>query len=413
MRSEKLVIKEREFANNLEEHERLKEIRHKQLNDISLQGSHGETEAAPTVEMPAGNEHKENDEGHDENETGENDMAPHVSGDVGSFSKENDHEDGTVGIDASHAAKDRQIETPDGTFHDEDIEEGEFLPMDTPDVGDDNNENSPRDVLSPASEHEIRGDPLQVEQIPDTGVEDDQIIPRVEPDMLSPVSVVQVNTINLQPSSADKLDQTILDDELDATVAEKPSDTVQHNQNTSDVEPDMQPSGAGQVDQMITDDEPDLAVAENLSDMAPQTGPLLEPVCNPLITTQTNQLQAEVERLNRIRDAVSKSYQDEKQKLNSECEKEIAEVVAQIRLKYEVKQQHTDSDYKLKNKELEKNIKWANTFKTLAEVFRSMCEEDLTPDHPGVQGILVYLNNISDFNGIYLFIYFIMCSLSR
>ncbi|XP_076930004.1 uncharacterized protein LOC143594623 isoform X2 [Bidens hawaiensis] len=472
------------------------------------------------VEMPAGNDHKENGKdgtvAHDENdhnETGENDIVPHLSGDVqvpaGTFNKEND--DVTVGIDASHSAKDchetvdvqpevesaemktpavddvapevehSAMETPAGTCDKEDAEEGEILP-DSPDVGDDNNESSPNDVLprvepaematpadnedhsascgsgsnnpvlSPASEHEIQNDPLQVEQIPDTGVEDedinianqhDQIIPRVESDMLSPVSVVQdkqVNTIDLQPSSADKLDQTILDDELDVTVAEKSSDTVQHDQNISDVEPDMQPSGAGQVDQMITDDETDLAVAENLSDMAPQTGPLLEPVCeepnltvtqpgenteevpvsvpateteqqcslvatsvapaplanafnmfdnltnrvNPQITNQTDPLLAEVERLNFIKDIVSKSYHDEKQKLKSECEKEIAEVVAQIRLKYEAKQQHTDLDYMLKNMELETNIKWVNMNRILAEAFKSKCQ-DLTPGHPGIQ----------------------------
>ncbi|XP_076903363.1 uncharacterized protein LOC143558402 [Bidens hawaiensis] len=481
-------------------------------NDMAPHVSSGD------VEMPAGNDHKENDKGHDENdpnETGENDMVPHVSGDVelpvGTFNKEND-EDDTVGIDAFHAAKDRhetvddvppevesaemetpavhdvapeveysEMETPAGACDNEDAEEGEILP-DTPDVGDNINESSPRDVLpcvkpaematpadnedysascgsssnnhvfSPASEHEIQNDPLQVEQIPDTGVQDeeinianqhDQIIPEVEPDMLSPISVVQdkeVNTINLQPSSADKVDQIILDNELDVTVAENPSDTVQHDQIISDVEPDMQLSGAGQVDQTIMDDEPDLTVAENPSDTAQHTGPLLEPVCeepnltvtqsgenmeenlvsvsateteqqpslvatsvaptllantfnmfdnlanrlNPQITNQTDPLQAEVDRLYFIRETISKSYQEVEQKLNSECEKEIAEVVAQIRLKYEAKQQRTDSDYKLKNMELETNIKRVNMNKILAEAFKSKCQ-DLTPGHPGIQ----------------------------
>ncbi|KAM0005251.1 hypothetical protein Hdeb2414_s0215g00836101 [Helianthus debilis subsp. tardiflorus] len=160
------------------------------------------------------------------------------------------------------------------------------------------------------SVHEIKSEPLQLEQLPDSGIQDEEI-----------------NFGNLQPSGASQLDQIIPDDEPDF-----PSST-------------------------------DPTVAENPSDTLPPSGPLLEPT---------------------VEDNVTKFYQELKQRLKADCEKEIDEVVAQIRLKYEAKHQEADAAYNSKKMELVTNIHSLPMNKGLADAFRSKCQ-DLTPSvHPGI-----------------------------
>ncbi|XP_035830202.1 uncharacterized protein LOC110875400 [Helianthus annuus] len=158
------------------------------------------------------------------------------------------------------------------------------------------------------SVHEIKSEPLQLEQLPDSGIQDEEI-----------------NVCNLQPSGASQLDQIIPDDEPDF-----PSST-------------------------------DPTVAENPSDTLPPSEPLLEPT---------------------VEDNVTKFYQELKQRLKADCEKEIDEVVAQIRLKYEAKHQEADAAYNSKKMELVTNIHRVPMNKGLADAFRSKCQ-DLTPSmHP-------------------------------
>ncbi|MFS7907314.1 hypothetical protein Hanom_Chr01g00069761 [Helianthus anomalus] len=136
------------------------------------------------------------------------------------------------------------------------------------------------------SVHEIKSEPLQLEQLPDSGIQDEEI-----------------NFGNLQPS-----------------VAENPSDTL------------------------------------------PPSEPLLEPT---------------------VEDNVTKFYQELKQRLKADCEKEIDEVVAQIRLKYEAKHQEADTAYNSKKMELVTNIHRVPMNKGMADAFRSK-RQDLTPSvHPG------------------------------
>ncbi|KAI3683520.1 hypothetical protein L1987_84026 [Smallanthus sonchifolius] len=67
-----------------------------------------------------------------------------------------------------------------------------------------------------------------------------------------------------------------------------------------------------------------------------------------------------------------------KQRLNSDCEKEISEIVAKISLKYEAKHQEADAAYNTKRMELETNINRVIRNGILAEAFRIKCQ-DLTP----------------------------------
>ncbi|KAJ0612244.1 putative DNA helicase [Helianthus annuus] len=277
---------------------------------------------------------------------------------------------------------------------------------------------SAQPVSSPASDRvepiipEIQNDPLQLEQqLPDNGVQDKEI-----------------NVGNLQPSGASQRDQIIPDNE-----------------------PDIPSSTDPMVDQIIPDNEPDIpsstdpTVAENLSDTLPPSEPLIEPTCeepvenseeNPVPASEppheeqqlrvatsvaptppvnalnifdtianrvspqkpnhSDPLQAEVERLSTAKDTISKCYQEMKQRLDTECNKEIAEVVAQIRLKYEAKHQETDAAYNSKTMELETNINRVTMNKILAEAFKSKCQDVTFTGHSVSQaGIMQQLHRLS------------------
>lgn len=67
--------------------------------------------------------------------------------------------------------------------------------------------------------------------------------------------------------------------------------------------------------------------------------------------------------------------------LNFECEKEIEEMIAQIRRKYEVKHQDAEVAFLLKKNELDTNHEIVLMNKILAEAFRSKCL-DLSPPGP-------------------------------
>ncbi|KAI3683530.1 hypothetical protein L1987_84036 [Smallanthus sonchifolius] len=96
------------------------------------------------------------------------------------------------------------------------------------------------------------------------------------------------------------------------------------------------------------------------------------------VSSQTNPLLVEVERIYTVKDNVTKFHQESKQRLNSDCEKEISEIFAKISLKYEAKHQEADAAYNTKRMELETNINRVIRNGILAEAFRIKCQ-DLTP----------------------------------
>jgi hypothetical protein len=70
--------------------------------------------------------------------------------------------------------------------------------------------------------------------------------------------------------------------------------------------------------------------------------------------------------------------------LKSDCEKEIEEVVAQIRRKYETKIQEMEAEFDIKKKELDVNHTKVLMNKILADAFRSKC---MAPGSSGKQGM--------------------------
>ncbi|KAI3826484.1 hypothetical protein L1987_00532 [Smallanthus sonchifolius] len=246
-------------------------------------------------------------------------------------------------------------------------------------------------VTSPASDPiipEIENETLQLEQLPNSGFQDEEI-----------------NVGDLQQPGASQIDRIIPDDEPDfpaSTFAENPSDTVPPSG------PLLEPIREGPaltVPQSGENMEENLAAAaaetpqeEHQSGVATSVAPSplvnalnmfdnLTNQVNPQMPTLTDPLQVEVERLYTVRDNVTKFHQETKQKLDSECEKEIVEMVAKIRLKYEARHLEADAAYNTKNMELETNIKRVIMNKILADAFRSKCQ-DLTPSgHPGMQQV--------------------------
>ncbi|KAI7990761.1 Helicase protein MOM1 [Camellia lanceoleosa] len=95
-------------------------------------------------------------------------------------------------------------------------------------------------------------------------------------------------------------------------------------------------------------------------------------------------LQNELERLRKETDQAIKAHEDTKLRLKSDCDKEIEEIVAEIRRKFEAKLQDAEASFLLKKKELDANHGKVLMNKILAEAFRSKCL-DLRPS--GVLGI--------------------------
>lgn len=82
----------------------------------------------------------------------------------------------------------------------------------------------------------------------------------------------------------------------------------------------------------------------------------------------------------------------QKRRLKSECDKEIAEMIAQINRKYEAKHQEAVAAFHLKKKELDTNLNRVLMNKILAEAFRSKCQDLHFFRHAGTQGMFTWNN---------------------
>ncbi|CAL1366809.1 unnamed protein product [Linum trigynum] len=95
-------------------------------------------------------------------------------------------------------------------------------------------------------------------------------------------------------------------------------------------------------------------------------------------------LQNELDRIRRELDHIANVHEKEKMQLKSDCEKEIEEVVAQIRNKYEVKMKEKEKEIMLSKRELDANHNKILMNKILAEAFRSKCMDIRACNSPGV-----------------------------
>lgn len=125
------------------------------------------------------------------------------------------------------------------------------------------------------------------------------------------------------------------------------------------------------------------------------------PSCNSPLSLIPDPLQNEIERMHKEAEQLEKNYADtvsleilvdlvlcfsyflifvlgfspftQMAQLKYECEKEIEEMISQIRNKYEVKYQEKEAEFRLKKNENDKNEKKVHLSKMLAAAFRSKC----------------------------------------
>ncbi|CAL5382639.1 unnamed protein product [Camellia sinensis] len=86
-------------------------------------------------------------------------------------------------------------------------------------------------------------------------------------------------------------------------------------------------------------------------------------------------LQNELERLRKEADQAMKVYEDTKQQLKSDCEKEIEEIIAEICRKHEAILHAAEAAFLLKKKELDTNHQKVLMNKMLAEAYRLKCPD--------------------------------------
>ncbi|KAL8204736.1 hypothetical protein R6Q57_010359 [Mikania cordata] len=371
------------------------------------------------------------DDGYDHNENSPNNVTCVESTDMATPAGTWDKEDGEitpdVGDDCNKTTPNDVIPrcastdmaTTAGTCEKENVEDGEI----TPDVGDDYNETIPNDVIPRCASTDMTVDMATTAGTCEKeNVEDGEIVsdtPNVDDnhnetgleDALPHVESVEKAT----PAGNEENDEDsiIRPDALHANEdhngSNDPVCAAPSQANTPSVQPVSSPASDHieplQLEDLLVSGVQDEEI--NAGDLQP-TPPvnelnMFDNLPNRLssqMSNQTDPLQAEVERLYTVKENVAKLHQEMKQKLNSECEKEIAEIVAQIRLKYDAKHLEADAAYNKKKMEIEINIDKVNMNKILAEAFRSKCQ-DLTPSgHTGVQqvsqaGLMQQLSRLS------------------
>ncbi|KAI3520541.1 hypothetical protein L1887_09990 [Cichorium endivia] len=103
-------------------------------------------------------------------------------------------------------------------------------------------------------------------------------------------------------------------------------------------------------------------------------------------------LQAELENFSELRNTVNNFYEAIKVKLKSDYDKEVAEIIAKINRKYEVRCHKAEKAFQLKRSEIDMNVNKVIMNKILAEAFRSKCR-DVNPFNPSqIQGEMQYMH---------------------
>ncbi|GJW61983.1 P-loop containing nucleoside triphosphate hydrolase [Tanacetum coccineum] len=136
----------------------------------------------------------------------------------------------------------------------------------------------------------------------------------------------------------------------------------------------LQPLEAGQLGQLDSRDELIPLYIEYLNENASQPE-----------NDEEDPLQAEIKQLRLEKDDFIKSHKENKQRLKSECAKEIAEMIAQIRLKYNAKDQEADAVFNCKEKEIDAKLNRLELNEALAAAFRQKCTDPTRSKNSGMQ----------------------------
>ncbi|PWA96956.1 P-loop containing nucleoside triphosphate hydrolase [Artemisia annua] len=237
--------------------------------------------------------------------------------------------------------------------------------------------------------HDIQSECLQVQQPPDSGIQDQEVQAMSTP-------IVQIEDNNLQPIDMVQVDQTIIDNSSpdphnEPVVAVETPITEDQSAALPTSEGLAQTSSEPIVSAETPITEP-IVVAEtpNLMQNASQLERMFALQRNGnfnhmgLRRNTTDPLHLELQRLHSEKENMVKFHQENMQKINVDCEREIAEVTAQIRLKYGNKRQEAETAFNSQKNEVESNMHKVAWNKVLAAAFRSKCQ-DLIPGNAGLQ----------------------------
>ncbi|KAI3683543.1 hypothetical protein L1987_84049 [Smallanthus sonchifolius] len=347
IRSEKVKLLEREFANKLQEHESLWEILLEDLkvaadHVFSLRGSQHEAQMMHSLDpevAPTFPEKPIEAQSHDEPVCeSANDIAS-----TGSHTSEKEMVDATVSSEQNGEVPAHQL--------------GDDMDVDVAEKVDSSNEN----VMAP---HVNCGDMEMPAGNYNKENDDD-------------------DTLGLDTSHVDAVALEVESAEMGMPAGTCDKENAEYGEINPDIGDDHNETSPNELKNLVPaaetpHEEHQPGVATSVAP-APQVNALnmFDNLINQ-VSSQTNPLLVEVERIYTVKDNVTKFHQESKQRLNSDCEKEISEIVAKISLKYEAKHQEADAAYNTKRMELETNINRVIRNGILAEAFRIKCQ-DLTP----------------------------------
>ncbi|GKC90229.1 heat shock protein 90, partial [Tanacetum coccineum] len=144
----------------------------------------------------------------------------------------------------------------------------------------------------------------------------------------------------------------------------------------------MQPIKAGQLGQIISQD-PSLDSHDELS--IPLYIEYLNENASQPENNEEDFLQAEIKQLHLEKDDFIKSHKENKQRLKSECAKEIAKMITQIRLKYNEKDQEADKVFNCKEKEIQAKLIKLELNEALAVAFSQKCMDPTRSKDSGMK----------------------------
>ncbi|GJZ85301.1 P-loop containing nucleoside triphosphate hydrolase [Tanacetum coccineum] len=295
----------------------------------------------------------------DPNKNGSNDISLHADSDQMGIPAANDLTPHIEYADGSHA-----VEDPNGTRPNHVAPNVRSVELGIP-AGNCNQEKaedttpSVQQVASPVSDHsmpaipEIHNDSHLLQQPTEDRIQDQE-------GQADHTPMVEIEDDNMQNVEAIQVDQ-IIPEESSLNPHNEPSSVMSANPTITENQAAMLPTS--EVLAQTTAAQTQIQRNANFNQVASQMPRRVDP------------LHIELEQLSSVKEKMIKSYHDCIQKINIGCEKEIAEAIAEIRLKYHNKRQEADATFNSRKKEVESNMYIVVINQVLAATFRQKCQD--------------------------------------
>ncbi|GJW69318.1 P-loop containing nucleoside triphosphate hydrolase [Tanacetum coccineum] len=295
----------------------------------------------------------------DPNKNGSNDISLHADSDQMGIPAANDLTPHIEYADGSHA-----VEDPNGTRPNHVAPNVRSVELGIP-AGNCNQEKaedttpSVQQVASPVSDHsmpaipEIHNDSHLLQQPTEDRIQDQE-------GQADHTPMVEIEDDNMQNVEAIQVDQ-IIPEESSLNPHNEPSSVMSANPTITENQAAMLPTS--EVLAQTTAAQTQIQRNANFNQVASQMPRRVDP------------LHIELEQLSSVKEKMIKSYHDCIQKINIDCEKEIAKAIVEIRLKYHNKRQEADATFNSRKKEVESNMYTVVINQVLAATFRQKCQD--------------------------------------